>query len=155
MTTYLAHVDSPVGVFCVEGDERCVSAIYLPHEKRRASSGPAPRAVARAVAQLREYFEGRRKTFSVALADTAATDFQRSVWSTLRDIPYGSVMTYAQVAEAAGHPGAQRAVGNANHANPVPVIVPCHRVVGSSGLGGYGGGDAIKRYLLELEGVSL
>ncbi|HUY42858.1 MAG TPA: methylated-DNA--[protein]-cysteine S-methyltransferase [Acidimicrobiales bacterium] len=155
MTTYLTHVDSPVGIFSVEGDERAVTAIYLPNDQRRASSGPVPRAVARAAAQLREYFDGRRKTFSVALADVPATDFQRSVWSTMRDIPYGSVMTYTEVADAAGHPGAQRAVGNTCHANPMAVIVPCHRVVAATGLGGYGGGDAVKRYLLELEGVSL
>ena len=147
-------MNSPVGVFSVEGDDRCVTAIYLPHERRRASSGPAPRAVANAVKEMSEYFNATRRTFSVSLAETSATDFQRAVWSTLRAIPYGSVMTYAEVADAAGHPGAQRAVGNANHANPVPVIVPCHRVVASSGLGGYGGGEAVKRYLLELEGVS-
>ena len=155
MATFLAHVPSPVGVFSVEGDERAVSALYLPHERRRASSGVAPKAVATAVQQLGEYFAGQRRRFNVSLAETDATEFQRSVWSTLQEIPYGSVMTYGEVAAAAGHPGAHRAVGNANHANPVPVLVPCHRVVASNGLGGYGGGDTVKRFLLELEGVSL
>ena len=155
MVTYLAHVASPVGIFSVEGDEHAVSALYLPHERRRASRGEAPTAVARAVKELREYLAGQRRRFSVTLAKTSATEFQRSVWSTLQEIPYGSVMTYGEVAAATGHPGAHRAVGNANHANPVPVLVPCHRVVASNGLGGYGGGDEVKRFLLELEGVAL
>lgn len=155
MATFLAHVPSPVGIFSVEGDEHAVSALYLPHEYRRASSGEVPRAVAKAVKELGEYFAGERRRFSVKLAEPNATSFQRSVWSTLREIPYGSVMTYGEVAAAAGHPGAHRAVGNANHANPVPVLVPCHRVVASNGLGGYGGGDGVKRFLLELEGVTI
>ena len=154
MTSYVAHVRSPVGTFGVEGDEDAVVAIYLPHEARRASRGEAPRAVARAVKELGEYFAGTRTKFGVTLAAHDATAFQHQVWSTLRAIPYGEVMTYAEVAAASGHPGAQRAVGNANHANPWPVIVPCHRVVAANGLGGYGGGDEVKRYLLALEGVA-
>lgn len=154
MTSYVAHVRSPVGTFGVEGDDDAVVAIYLPHEARRASRGAAPRAVARTVAQLTEYFAGRRQRFDVPLAAHDATAFQQKVWSTLRAIPYGEVMTYGEVAAASGHPGAQRAVGNANHANPWPVIVPCHRVVAANGLGGYGGGDEVKRYLLALEGVN-
>ncbi|MDE3108187.1 MAG: methylated-DNA--[protein]-cysteine S-methyltransferase, partial [Acidobacteriota bacterium] len=116
--------------------------------------GAAPRAVARAADELREYFAGSRRRFSVPLAAHEATTFQSTVWATLRAIPYGEVRTYAEVAAAAGYPGAHRAVGNANHANPWPVIVPCHRVVAANGLGGYGGGDEVKRFLLALEGVT-
>jgi O-6-methylguanine DNA methyltransferase len=90
----------------------------------------------------------------VKLRDVEATPFQHEVWSALCDIPFGEVRTYAEVAGAVGRPRAARAVGNANHANPWPIIVPCHRVVAATGLGGYGGGERVKRYLLGLEGVS-
>ena len=108
-----------------------------------------------AARQLDEYFRGARTEFDVALAVTSATSFQHEVWRVLQSLPYGSVATYSAVAELAGRPRAARAVGNANHANPWPVIVPCHRVVASHGLGGYGGGEDVKRYLLTLEGVSV
>ena len=87
------------------------------------------------------------------LAPFPATDFQNAVWGALRKIPYGQVRTYGEVAEAVDRPRAHRAVGNANHVNPWPIVVPCHRVVATGGLGGYGGGDQVKRYLLDLEGV--
>jgi O-6-methylguanine DNA methyltransferase len=89
----------------------------------------------------------------LALATVKATSFQRDVWAALCDIPYGEVRTYADVAAAVQRPRATRAVGNANHVNPWPIVVPCHRVVAMHGLGGYGGGDTVKRYLLHLEGV--
>ncbi|MDE3008767.1 MAG: methylated-DNA--[protein]-cysteine S-methyltransferase [Acidobacteriota bacterium] len=154
MASYVAHVRTRVGIFGVAGDDATIHAVYLPHEVRRATRGAAPRAVARAVDELREYFAGSRRRFSVPLAAHEATTFQSTVWATLRAIPYGEVRTYAEVAAAAGYPGAHRAVGNANHANPWPVIVPCHRVVAANGLGGYGGGDEVKRFLLALEGVT-
>jgi methylated-DNA-[protein]-cysteine S-methyltransferase len=91
----------------------------------------------------------------VKLSPVTATKFQHEVWKALERIPYGQVRTYSQVASAVKRPRAMRAVGNANHANPWPVIVPCHRVVAKDGLGGYGGGEPVKRFLLELEGVSL
>jgi epoxyqueuosine reductase len=111
--------------------------------------------VALAARQLDEYFAGSRTDFDVSLAETSATAFQHDVWRVLRSLPYGSVATYRRVAELAGRPRAARAVGNANHANPWPVIVPCHRVVASHGLGGYGGGEDVKRYLLALEGAEV
>ena len=113
-----------------------------------------PTAVAVAARQLEEYFRGQRRRFDVPLAPVAATDFQRDVWGALSEIPYGEVRTYAEVARRVAKPGAARAVGNANHANPLPIVVPCHRVVAGEGLGGYGGGDEVKRYLLALEGVT-
>jgi methylated-DNA-[protein]-cysteine S-methyltransferase len=104
-----------------------------------------------AIGQLREYFEGSRREFTVPL-DFAGTDFQKRVWRALLAIPYGETRTYREIAMAIEAPAAVRAVGAANGANPLPIIVPCHRVIGSSGkLVGYGGGLPLKKRLLELE----
>ncbi|MFT8363098.1 MAG: methylated-DNA--[protein]-cysteine S-methyltransferase [Sporolactobacillus sp.] len=101
--------------------------------------------------QIREYLDGRRQAFDLPCI-AQGTQFQQSVWSALRRIPYGETRTYKQIAEAAGNPKACRAVGMANHRNPLIIVVPCHRVIGSSGsLVGYGGGLDMKRALLELE----
>jgi methylated-DNA-[protein]-cysteine S-methyltransferase len=106
-------------------------------------------AVAR---QLEDYFQGTRREFEVPL-DPRGTEFQLRVWRQLLTIPYGTTHSYSQVAIAIGAPSAVRAVGAANGANPIPIIVPCHRVIGSNGkLTGYGGGLPLKRRLLELEG---
>ncbi|HUB77817.1 MAG TPA: methylated-DNA--[protein]-cysteine S-methyltransferase [Bryobacteraceae bacterium] len=106
-----------------------------------------------AAEELRAYFAGQLRTFSVPL-DMQGTEFQLSVWNHLVKIPYGETRSYAQVAEAVGRPAAVRAVGAANGSNPVAIIVPCHRVIGSSGkLTGYGGGLPMKKRLLELEGA--
>ncbi len=155
MDPYLVNVSSRVGVWGVEGTEQGITRIYLPNERQSASHGSSPRPVTSAASQLEEYFAGTRRHFSVHFSDARATVFQRDVWDALEDIPYGEVRTYAQVAAAVQRPNAARAVGNANHANPWPVIVPCHRVVAAHGLGGYGGGDDVKQFLLELEGVAL
>ena len=112
--------------------------------------------VATAARELEEYFAGTRKTFNVPLASVPSTDFQRDVWAALVEIPYGEVRTYGEVALSVNRPRASRAVGNANHVNPYPILVPCHRVVASTGIGGYGGGgERVKSFLLELEGVRL
>ncbi len=153
MSTFLENVASPVGPWGVEGTDQAVTAIYLPNQRRRASRGAAPAPVREAAAQLAEYFAGERRGFDVALAPLASTPFQREVWDALRAIPFGEVRTYAEVAASVRRPRASRAVGNANHANPWPVVVPCHRVVSATGLGGYGGGGQVKRFLLALEGV--
>jgi methylated-DNA-[protein]-cysteine S-methyltransferase len=153
MKSFVVNVKSPVGVWSVQGTDDGVQHIHLPLDKLPASKGVAPKPVADAAAQLEEYFAGTRKTFKVNLTDCPATAFQSDVWKALRAIPYGQVRTYGEVADAAGRPRAHRAVGNANHANPWPIVVPCHRVVSTEGLGGYGGGDQVKRYLLDLEGV--
>lgn len=105
--------------------------------------------------QLRAYFAGALREFSIPL-DPRGTEFQMRVWRQLETIPFGEVRSYAQVAEAVGAPRAVRAVGAANGANPLPIVVPCHRVIGSSGkLVGYGGGLALKRRLLDLEGCNM
>lgn len=103
-------------------------------------------------AQLEEYFAGRRKKFDLPL-DLQGTDFEKRCWQALLTIPYGETRSYADIARAVGSPKAFRAVGMANHNNPVAIVVPCHRVIGANGdLTGYGGGLEVKRKLLELEG---
>lgn len=105
--------------------------------------------------QLTEYFAGRRREFDLPLAP-AGTPFQREVWDALRTIPYGRTCSYGDIARAVGRPKACRAVGMANNRNPLPIVIPCHRVVGASGsLTGYGGGLDIKAMLLKLEGIAI
>lgn len=107
----------------------------------------------RAERELREYFAGERYGFDVPL-HLSGTEFQTRVWNGLRAILYGTTVTYSELARRIGQPNAARAVGMANHANPLPIIVPCHRVIGADGrLTGYAGGLEIKRKLLELEGI--
>jgi methylated-DNA-[protein]-cysteine S-methyltransferase len=104
-----------------------------------------------ATSQLRAYFAGRLREFQLPL-DLRGTDFQLRVWRQLLTIPYGETRSYSQIARAIGAPAAARAVGAANGANPISIVVPCHRVIGGSGkLVGYGGGLALKRRLLDLE----
>lgn len=101
--------------------------------------------------EIIEYLEGNRREFTLPL-DLIGTDFQRKVWKGLLDIPYGEIRTYKDIAETIGNPKAYRAVGNALNKNPVLIVVPCHRVIGSNGqLVGFGGGLELKRWLLELE----
>ena len=101
--------------------------------------------------ELTEYFEGKRKTFDVRL-NPKGTPFQRAVWRTLSDIPYGSVISYSQEAQMLSHAKAVRAVANANGKNPIPIIIPCHRVIAKGGgIGGYSGGIWRKEFMLELE----
>jgi len=151
MEHFVATVTSPVGRWGVEGTERAITRVWMPNEHPRATRATTPVAVAEAAHQLAEYFAHRRRDFTIALEDVEATDFQREVWAALSAIPYGEVRTYGEVARSIGRPRASRAVGQANHVNPWPVIVPCHRVVAADGLGGYGGGAAVKEYLLALE----
>ena len=148
----VAIVGTPLGALRVEGDDDAVSAIrFVDRGAPPPSTGTG--AVARAVAQLQAYFRGELRAFDVPIAPRG-TEFQVQVWSALVDIPFGVVCSYAQLAARLGRPGATRAVGAANGSNPIPILVPCHRVVGSDGsLTGYGGGLERKKALLELEGV--
>lgn len=153
-------VPSPVGPLTVEGDEDAVTYIGLPDDTVPAegpsvdgAAGPLPGPVSAAVAQLAEYFSGQRRRFDLPLR-LGGTAFQRQVWLALGDIPYGTTISYAELARKVGRPRAFRAVGQANGANPLPIVLPCHRVVASGGgLGGYGGGLDMKRRLLQLEGA--
>lgn len=107
-----------------------------------------------ATSQLLEYARGERNEFELAL-DLRGTQFELSVWRALQEIPFGETRTYGQIARELGDPGASRAVGGANGRNPLPVVVPCHRVVASNGLGGYSGGAGVKETLLAHEGALL
>lgn len=147
MKTAVYH--SPFGDMELDYEEDAVTALKMAAKK---AVGEAPEGLALAVFQeLDEYFQGKRKTFDIPLR-THGTPFQEKVWAALRAIPYGEVRSYKEVAEAIGHPKAYRAVGMANNANPIFIIVPCHRVIGSDGsLTGYGGGLPMKKALLSLE----
>lgn len=121
-------------------------------ERWRAVVGTCP-VLEKAVTQLNEYFAGARRDFELPL-DPSGTEFQRRAWKQLCEIPFGKTWSYRQQAVAMGQPAATRAVGGANNKNPLPVIIPCHRVIGADGsLTGYGGGLSRKRILLEIEGI--
>jgi methylated-DNA-[protein]-cysteine S-methyltransferase len=161
--TSLRHtvVDSPIGPLTLVARGSMLSCIFmsdhrhLPEPERfgRAVEATDADDVLRVTAdQLEEYFAGERTEFDVALDTEAGTEFQRKVWAALRDIPYGTTISYAELARRIDKPTAFRAVGLANGRNPISIIVPCHRVVGSGGsLTGYGGGLDRKRLLLDLE----
>ena len=148
-------VDSPVGPLTLVDEEGGLAGLYM-HEQRHlpptASFGPRDDRVLPALReQLPLYFAGELREFDVPLA-TAGTPFQQQVWAALREVPYGSTCTYGDLATAIGRPTAVRAVGAANGRNPVCIVVPCHRVVGSDGsLTGYAGGMERKELLLALE----
>lgn len=114
-----------------------------------AEGGPA----ADMAYELELYFDGKLTEFKTGIDVSEGTPFQRSVWKKLLDIPYGRTVTYKEIAESVGRPGASRAVGNAVGANPIPIVIPCHRVLASNGLGGYSGGIDIKKDLLRVEGA--
>jgi methylated-DNA-[protein]-cysteine S-methyltransferase len=153
--TYQTYMDSPVGGLLLEGDENHLRRVAFVKkkpdgsEKTGASGGPTLR---RAVEQLNAYFAGQLREFDLPL-DLQGTPFQLGVWRALRDIPYGETISYGELARRIGTPKGSRAVGLANGANPIAIVVPCHRVIGSNGkLTGYGGGLGNKETLLALEG---
>ncbi len=146
-------LDSPIGRLLIAGDERGLCRIEFPGMdiKPAASWLRSDRVFGAAIEQLREYFEGRRTKFDLQLA-FAGTSFQRRVWEELRRIPYGKTISYGELARRVGNARASRAVGAANGSNPIPIVIPCHRVIGADGsLTGFGGGVSIKKFLLELE----
>jgi methylated-DNA-[protein]-cysteine S-methyltransferase len=148
-----SYVESPVGTLLLIGDGRSLTGLYPP-EHVRLPAAPGSRddaAFTEAAGQLAEYFDGRRQDFDLPLAP-AGTPFQQRVWQRLRAIGFGERRSYGQLARELGNPNASRAVGLANGRNPISIIVPCHRVVGSTGaLTGYAGGLAAKSWLLEHE----
>jgi methylated-DNA-[protein]-cysteine S-methyltransferase len=153
--TYYTIIDSPVGEILLAGNTAGLSHIDL--QAGPDSIGPAAGWIedetifTSAIDQLRAYFAGTLRRFELPLA-AEGTPFQKEVWRALLDIPYGETISYGELAERLGKPGAARAVGLANGRNPLPIVVPCHRVIGSDGsLTGYGGGIDIKRALLEHE----
>lgn len=158
---YYSRVTSPVGplivgatrrgLFCLEFDSPG-ALLYRTRNNRHAWLFSEEKT-APYVKELREYFRGIRRKFDLPL-DLHGTDFQKRCWKALTRIPYGKTKTYAEIAQAVGRPKASRAVGQANHSNPLAIVVPCHRVVQADGsLGGYGGGLDKKVALLRLEGA--
>ncbi len=152
-----AHVvvNSPVGPLTLLAVDGKLAGLYMSEQRYRPAPGlfgePDFRPFADAAGQLAGYFDGRRTSFDLPLA-LNGTAFQVRVWTALQSVPFGATISYGQLAERIGEPSAARAVGLANGRNPISIIVPCHRVVGSDGsLTGYGGGLERKRYLLALE----
>ena len=147
--------DAPIGRLVLECDGDVLIGLWLPNERRhtRNDADDVPPVLKETASQLDEYFAGERTDFDVAM-ELDGTNFQREVWSELTRIPYGETISYGELARRVGRPSAPRAVGQANGRNPIPVIVPCHRVLASNGIGGYGGGLKVKRALLAVEGVS-
>ena len=148
-----SYVDSPLGPLLLTGDGEGLTGLYTDQHGRKPTElgERVDEEFAEVRTQLEEYFAGKRDDFDVPLT-APGTAFQRAVWQALREIPYGCTMTYREVAERVGSPKAVRAVGSANSRNPVSIIVPCHRVVGSDGkLIGYAGGFSAKRWLLDHE----
>lgn len=157
--TYYSTIDTPLGELWIAGGASGLSHINLPSQRslssaHRESSGwqRDETAFADAKQQLSAYFAGELKQFDLQLAPQG-TEFRQAVWAALRQVPWGETVSYAAIARAVGKPKAVRAVGAANGANPLPIVVPCHRVIGANGqLTGYAGGLHIKQFLLELEG---
>lgn len=170
MTARSIVIATPLGPVRLHATERGICRLELPAAAPAGNAGDAPRAPSRgaeapllppypcltaAARQLEEYFAGRRRRFDCPL-DLRGTAFQLRVWQALTDIPYGTAISYAALARRLGLPGAARAVGQALRANPVPILVPCHRVVAADGTaGGFAAGPDIKLLLLFHEGVAL
>lgn len=153
--THYTYLDSPVGSLLIAGAGDVVMLINFP----TGSQAQQPRddwvrddtMFAEAKTQLREYFAGDRTDFTMAV-EMDGTDFQKDVWTALRAVPFGETVSYGELANRIGRPKASRAVGAANHANPLPIVVPCHRVIGSDrSLAGFGGGLETKQILLAFE----
>ena len=168
--TISVRFPSPVGELILTASETALTGVFFPtsrhvpplHDVERGSGGEVLRGdgidhsiLARTRDQLSEYFAGTRTSFDLAL-DPRGTPFELRVWQELRAIPYGATRSYSDIARRLGDPRSTRAVGAANGKNPIPIIVPCHRVIGAHGeLTGFGGGIDRKRWLLEHEGALL
>jgi methylated-DNA-[protein]-cysteine S-methyltransferase len=151
--------ESPVGTLLLAGDANGLRLVSFESTKHAAPPQADWRQdktpFTEVIRQLRAYFRGELKEFDLPLS-LEGTEFQLRVWNALRTIPYGETISYAQLAERIGNPKAVRAVGLANGNNPIPIIIPCHRVIGSDGsLTGFGGGLSTKKLLLELESKQL
>lgn len=156
---HYTYLDSPIGKLLIAGDEAGVRLIGFPHNGTARPAAPewyeAAQALTPVTEQLRAYFAGDLTEFEIPLAPKT-TPFQGIVLTALRKVPYGTTVSYGQLARRIGKPGAARAVGMANGRNPIPIIIPCHRVIGADGsLTGFGGGIEAKRWLLALEQRSI
>jgi len=155
MPVHYSRIASPLGELVVLGDGQSITGLYLPGhqgwEGPCADCQPADELFSAVRIQLAEYFAGDRQQFDLPL-HFSGTDFQQRIWRELLKIPFGSTVSYTELASCAGQPYAARAAGHANGRNPISLIVPCHRVIGASGqLTGYAGGVDKKRWLLDFE----
>ncbi len=153
------EIESPIGTLLLTMEQEQLTNVCMSQQKRPVEVQPewipSERPFRAIAKQFAEYFRGKRHDFDIPLC-MAGTEFQCSVWNQLRKIPYGTTTTYGEIAKRIGNPKAVRAVGLANGQNPIPIIVPCHRVIGSNGkLTGFGGGLENKAKLLQLEQHSL
>lgn len=149
------YYNSPIGRLILQGNKGVIEKLHFPNsaklKKQDLEQQYDETAFALAIRQLQEYFQGTRQIFDVEIAPSG-TVFQQSVWRELQKIPYGKTASYSLIAEKIGNPKGSRAVGMANNRNPIPIIIPCHRVIGKNGsLTGFGGGLDTKRFLLDLE----
>jgi len=147
---YRAYYHSPIGWIRITGTEEGITSLYFV-EDAEAVAGEIPPCLQECLRQLDEYFQGQRRAFSLKLLPRG-TEFQQQVWAQLLKVPYGSTASYRDIALALGDADAVRAVGSANGKNPISIIIPCHRIIGSGGkLIGYGGGVWRKEWLLRHE----
>lgn len=145
------RMQTPLGLLAVAEEDGFITRVSFDVSSLQTAPAGSTPVLCRAVRELGEYFAGVRKTFGVPLRP-AGTPFRLKVWNELLKIPYGQTCSYADLARACANPKACRAVGGANHANPIAILIPCHRVVGADGsLTGYGGGLDKKKFLLDLE----
>lgn len=141
---------TPVGSVSIGTDGAAITHLVLGEHPLPGDRKPSE-ITNRAAQELQEYFAGKRKVFDLPLSPRGS-EFQKKVWETLQGIPYGETRSYADIARDIGNPQAQRAVGSANNKNPIQILIPCHRVIASSGkIGGYAGGITTKEFLLNLE----
>jgi len=158
MTKLISYYESPIGELALVGDEDKLIILGwtgedMPEDAILCAGGQETPVLLRTKQQLDEYFAGTRREFDLPLAP-AGTEFQRKVWDALCTIPWGETRSYGEIAAQVGNPKGSRAVGGANNRNPIAVVIPCHRVIGSSGkMVGYRGGLGIKEHLLKLEGI--
>lgn len=151
MTTWFDVITSPLGPVVLTATDTALTSVQIGAKQPSAPARCDSQALAVARQELEEYFAGERTHFTLTLAPTG-TAFQRQVWEALRTVPYGATASYRDIAERIGNPKAVRAVGLANGANPIPIVIPCHRVIGADGsLTGYTGGLDRKRWLLRHE----
>lgn len=141
--------ESPIGTLYLIFTGKALSGIYFNKPREILQKGKAPPLIKK---ELKEYFENGREEFTQKIGFTTGTEFDRKVWLALKEVPYGETRTYKWIAEKIGHPNAFRAVGQALSRNPLPIILPCHRIIESDGsIGGFSSGVHIKRRLLEIE----
>jgi methylated-DNA-[protein]-cysteine S-methyltransferase len=147
------YLNSPVGWIRITADADGITSVDFISDPPKTVEPLSLPHLKEAYKQLTEYFQGERLTFNLPL-NAKGTEFQRTVWTSLGQVPFGTTISYKELATRIGRPTATRAVGMANNRNPLPIIVPCHRVIGKDGaLIGYGSGLAIKERLLQIEGV--